>query len=195
MTINEREQRGLAIAALCRLRGKNGVWEVPSQSGNGKYTVEHGDSPRCSCPDFETRQCKCKHVYAVEFTIERERNFDGSETLTRSMTVTDKVTSYKQNWPAYDHAQSIEKDRFQELLVDLCSGLVEPEHSGRGRKPHALKDSIFAMVFKVYSTFSNRRFSSDLREALRRGHISKSICGPKISQFLDDPTLTPILKE
>lgn len=195
MTISEREQRGLAIAALSKLSRKNGVWEVPSQSGNGKYVVQHGENPKCSCPDFETRQCKCKHVFAVEFTIERERNFDGSETLTRSMTVTEKATTYKQDWPAYDRAQSIEKDRFQELLVDLCSGLVEPEHNGRGRKPHPVKDSIFAAVFKVYSTFSNRRFSSDLREALRRGHIAKSICAQKISAFLDDPKLMPILKE
>jgi transposase len=195
MTISEREQRGLAIAALCRLRGKNGVWEVPSQSGNGTYTVEHGATPRCSCPDFETRQCKCKHVFAVEFTIERERNFDGSETLTRSMTVTEKVTTYKQNWPAYDRAQSIEKDRFQELLVDLCSGLQEPAYKGRGRPAHSIRDSVFAMVFKIYSTLSGRRFSSDLREAHRRGHLSRSIPGQKVSYFLENPELTPILKE
>jgi transposase len=110
------------------------------------------------------------------------------------MKVTEKVT-YKQNWPAYDHAQRIEKDRFQELLVDLCSGLVEPEHNGRGRKPHPLKDSVFAMVYKVYSTFSNRRFSSDLRESVRRGHIAKPIVPQKISAFMDDPGFTPILKE
>ena len=41
MAITEREQRGLAIAALCRLNGQNGVWRVPSQSGNGKYEVYH----------------------------------------------------------------------------------------------------------------------------------------------------------
>ena len=30
------------------------------------------DEPFCTCPDFEQRQERCKHVYAVEFTVQRE---------------------------------------------------------------------------------------------------------------------------
>jgi transposase len=195
MAISEREQRGLAIAALCRIDKKDGLWTVPSQSGNGKYTVSHGPlGCHCTCPDHETRGVKCKHIYAVEFTIEREVHGDGSETLTRSMTITEKVT-YKQDWPAYNDAQSHEKDRFQILLNDLCSGIVEPDRAGiRGRKPHAVKDTIFASVFKVYSTFSSRRFSCDLRDAHEKGFLQTAIPGVKTTAFMENPELTPILK-
>lgn len=47
MAISEREQRGLAIAALCRIDKRGGEWSVPSQSGNGQYRVIHdGTDPR-----------------------------------------------------------------------------------------------------------------------------------------------------
>src|SRR5713226_1757363 len=92
-------------------------------------------------------------------------------------------------------AQSIEKDRLQELLFDLCKTLAEPERPvTRGQKPHTLKDSIFATIFKVYSTFSSRRFSSDLREAHARGYLSKEIPGVKTTAFMENPAFTPILK-
>ena len=196
MAISEREQRGLAIAALCRISKQDGVWVVPSQSGNGKYQVHHhGGECRCTCPDFELRQQKCKHIYAVEFTIEREVHGDGSETLTRSMTITEKVT-YRQDWPAYNAAQSHEKDRFQLLLADLCSGVPEPDRKGiRGQRPHAVKDALFAMVFKIYSTFSSRRFSTDLRDAHGKGYTSRVIPGGKVNAFLESPEYTPILKQ
>lgn len=195
MALSEREQRGMAIAALCRLDKRNGVWIVPSQSGNGKYQVQHAEGAcRCTCPDFELRQQKCKHIYAVEFTIEREVHRDGSETLTRSMTITEKVT-YRQDWPAYNEAQSFEKERFQILLADLCAGVPEPDRQHiRGQRPHPVKDAIFAMAFKVYSTFSARRFSTDLREAHERGFISSPIPGLKVTAFHERAEFTPILK-
>jgi predicted nucleic acid-binding Zn finger protein len=69
MAISEREQRGLAIAALCKLDKKDGAWIVPSQTGSDSYKVHHGKEPRCTCPDFEKRGEKCKHIFAVEYTI------------------------------------------------------------------------------------------------------------------------------
>lgn len=196
MAISEREQRGMAIAALCKISKQDGEWLVPSQSGNGKYKVIHdGAAPRCTCPDFETRACKCKHIFAVEYTIEREVHPDGSETLTRSMTVVEKVT-YKQDWPAYNLAQATEKRRLQVLLADLCRNLPEPERANKpGPKPHLVRDAIFSMAFKIYCGFSARRFSTDLLEAHERGHISKPIPGMKVTAFLENPAFTPILTE
>lgn len=196
MAISEREQRGLAIAALAKLDNKNGVWMVPSQSGNGKYEVIHQDgAPRCSCPDFELRGGKCKHIFAVEYTIERERHADGSETLTRTMTMVEKVT-YKQDWPAYNKAQATEKGRLQILLADLCRNLPEPDLSHkRGRKPHSVRDAVFAMVYKIYCGFSARRFSTDLLEAHEKGHVSCPIPGIKVAAFLENEAFTPILTE
>jgi transposase len=196
MAISEREQRGLAIAALCRIDKKDGVWHVPSQSGAGKYEVQHtAGECRCTCPDYELRKQKCKHIYAVEYTIEREVHGDGSETLTKTMTIVEKVT-YKQDWPAYNEAQANEKDRFQVLLADLCSGVPEPDRSRiRGQKPHPVKDALFAMAFKVYSTFSSRRFSCDLRDAHEQGFTSGVIPGGKVNAFLESSEFTPILRQ
>src|SRR4051794_16533811 len=124
MTMDAREQRGLVIAALCKLNRTPGGWLVPSQSGNERvYTVDV-KAQSCSCPDHESGN-KCKHLFAVEFTMKREVGTDGTVTDTRSVTLTEKVT-YKQNWPAYNRCQMEEKDRLQVLLHDLCKGVAEP---------------------------------------------------------------------
>jgi hypothetical protein len=87
--MSDREQRGLAIAALYRIENKGGKWLVPSQTGNDTiYEVDPDpDHPHCSCPDHQDRGVKCKHMFAVEFTLTRERCADGSETITRTFTV------------------------------------------------------------------------------------------------------------
>ena len=51
------------------------------------------------------------------------------------------------------------------------------------------------MVFKTYSTFSARRFSSDLREAHERGYLFRMVPGMKTTAFMEDETFTPILKQ
>jgi hypothetical protein len=74
--------------------------------------------------------------------VQRELFPDGSETVTKTVTVTDTVkrTTYPQDWPAYNDAQAHEKDRFQMRLNDLCSGIVEPDRvSVRGRKTGRLR--------------------------------------------------------
>lgn len=190
--MNAREERGLVIAAVCKLNQTADGWLVPSQSGERVYRV-NVEKQTCSCPDHEEAGFKCKHLFAVEFTLKRELHTDGTVTDTRTLTFTEKVT-YKQDWPAYNLAQSIEKDRLQELLNDLCRGVPEPERAGGGRKPHPLRDCVFAAAFKVYSTMSARRFSSDLREAHERGYLSSPIPGLKVPQFFENAALTPVLK-
>ena len=75
-------------------------------------------------------------------------------------TVAPKPT-YKQDWPAYNKAQTNEKDKFQVLLAELCRGIEEPPQE-KGRPRVSLRDVVFAAVFKVYSTVSGRRFQCDL---------------------------------
>ena len=85
-----RQQRGLEIAARSRIRRKGNAWIVPSQSGAKAYTVcPDDDEPHCTCPDHETRGGRCKHIYAVEFVMEREENEDGS--ITETLTVTETI--------------------------------------------------------------------------------------------------------
>ncbi len=69
-----RQQRGMAIAASVPIQKNKLGYKVPSQSGNGSYVVSVNGEPFCTCPDFEKREDRCKHVYAVEFTIQREAN-------------------------------------------------------------------------------------------------------------------------
>jgi transposase len=190
--MNAREERGLVIAACCKLNKTPDGWLVPSQSGERIYRV-NVEKQTCTCPDHTESGFKCKHLYAVEFTAKREVNTDGTVTETKTLTFTEKVT-YKQDWPAYNQAQSVEKDRLQELLFDLCRGVEEPARAGSGRRPHPLKDAVFAVVFKVYSTVSARRFSCDLNAAHERGYLSGPIPGMKVTQFFENPALTPILK-
>src|SRR5437763_16515486 len=120
--MNAREERGLIIAALCKLNRVNDCeWLVPSQSSTEIYRV-NVQTQTCTCPDHKESGNKCKHLFAVEITMKREVAPDGTVTDTQSITLTKKVT-YKQDWPAYNAAQSVEKDRLQELLAELCRGL------------------------------------------------------------------------
>lgn len=191
-----RQQRGLMIAAVAKITQKDGAWLVPSQSGNGKYKVRlDGAYTTCSCPDYETNACKCKHIFAVEFAIQRERNADGSTTVTERVTVTaTKRTTYPQNWPAYNEAQTNEKHQFQLLLRDLCSSIQNPPQ-GKGRPRLPLSDAVFAVTFKIYSTFSGRRFISDLTDAQAKGYISQLPHFNSIFNYLENPALTPVLTD
>src|SRR4029078_10541102 len=135
--------------------------------------------PVCSCPDHETRGCKYKHIYAVEITLKREENPDGSVTKTRTLTLTEKRTTYKQDWTAYNAAQTNEKDIFLARLRDLCENLPDRPKTN-GRQWLKMSDAIFAAVFKVYCGMSARRFMSDLREAHERGYISKRPCNNSV---------------
>lgn len=195
-----RQQRGLEIAARFKVVRQGQGWSVPSQSGAGKYTVSGvaanaADSdPHCTCPDHGTHGGKCKHIYAVEYVIQRELNFDGSTTVTETVRVTKTVQrTYPQNWPAYNAAQTNKKDKFMVLLHDLCQGLPEPEQR-RGRPRLSLRDSVFTAVFKVYTTISARRCMSDLRIAHERGFIGKVPCHNSVLNALESADLTPILR-
>jgi hypothetical protein len=193
--MNPREERGLIIAALCKLNRTPDGWLVPSQKGAAIYTV-NPDKQTCTCPDHQEAGFKCKHLYAVEFTMKREVAPDGTVTETASITLTEKKV-YKQDWPAYNVAQATEKRRLQLLLVDLCRNLPERERaeSRRGPKPHRVRDCVFSMAFKVYCGLSSRRFSCDLLDAHAKGYVTKPIPGAKVTAFFEDPCFAPILKE
>jgi transposase len=184
--VKAREQRGLVIAATAKIVQKGPVWLVPSQSTNSKYTVSPDKlHPHCSCPDHVTTGCKCKHIIAVELVIQRELFDDGTEAITRRMTVTEtiKKPSYKQDWPAYNAAQENEKHKFQMLLRDLCLGLPDntAQPRQRGNQHFPFRDGIFSACYKVYSTLSCRRFMSDMRDAKDKGYVSR--CPSKTTVF------------
>src|ERR1044071_8718248 len=191
--LTSRQVKALQIAATSRLKRKGNMWIVPSQVGHGEYTVNpNPDSPNCTCRDHEFTNDRCKHIFAVEYTIQREQTADGVTITTETVKVTRKT--YAQNWPAYNAAQTEEKSRLQALLYELCKNLPEPEQH-RGRPRLSLADIIFASTFKIYSTVSGRRFQSDLQEAKRRGFLSKMPSYNSVFRYLEAEALTPYLYE
>jgi len=67
-----REERGFEIAHRESQvnRIEENFYTVRSQSGNGEYAVSHVDHEWvCECPDNKFRNVKCKHIFAVEFSI------------------------------------------------------------------------------------------------------------------------------
>lgn len=133
--VMQREEKGRDIATHRLIERKGKCWEVPSQSGKGKYTVDL-EKPSCTCPDFALRGLKCKHIYAVEYTLTPP-----NEAL--SMVGKTKRPTYRQDWSAYHAAQTHEKAHFQALLHDLCQGIKEPVQS-RGRRSLSWKDLVWS---------------------------------------------------
>jgi hypothetical protein len=197
--MDAREQRGLIIAATCRLNRLNdGTWLVPSQSnksGNATYRVNL-EAKTCTCLDHTDGGNTCKHYYAASIVHKRDVLPDGTVIETKTITLTERKT-YKQNWPAYNVAQATEKRRVRVLLHDLCRRLPERERAPKtsGPKPHLPADAVFAMAYKVYCGFSARRFSTDLLEAHEKGFTSRPIPVMKVTSFMEDACYTPILKE
>lgn len=184
-----RRIKGFQIAQTCRIMHRDkGGYIVPSQTGTGCYIVKYVNlEPVCECPDYETRRVKCKHIWAVELTINKKSNPDGSETITKTMKVT-----YGQNWSAYNKAQTNEKTLFQKFLYDLCSDIVNNNYVF-GRPTLPLADMIFSSALKVYTTFSLRRFVTDMKEAKENKLIDNVCSYSTVSNYMRNKELTPVL--
>lgn len=192
--LSERESKALAIATHTKLvRKPNNTWIVPSQSGPKTYTVNPDpESPFCDCPDFEHRRARCKHVLAVEIVLKREIVTTGqTQTVTETVTVKQK---YTQDWQSYNAAQQTEKSHFLALLYELCSKVEEPIQV-MGRPRLSLKDMLFAVTYRTYTMMSARRFSSDMRDALAKGYVSKAPSFNSVFHYLQTESLTPYLKQ
>jgi transposase-like protein len=68
-----RQERGQAIATAEKnqiTRIDSTTYKVLSQSGNGEYVVCLSENEwRCECPDHHFRGVKCKHIWAIEFSL------------------------------------------------------------------------------------------------------------------------------
>ena len=185
--IEARKERGLQIAKTSRIEHDMEGWKVPSQSGKGYYTVaSSGHETTCTCPDCQTRNVKCKHIWAVEFIVTHEMDVDGNVTI--------KATkkTYSQDWKAYDKAQINQKSILMELLRDITSKIPQPEYTF-GRPTLPMSDMIYSSVMKVFTTFSLRRFMSDMVIAQERGYITKTPSYASVGHFLQKEELTPML--
>lgn len=185
-----REERGKLLAKSTRIVKTPQGWRVTSQTNKARdYIVRFTrNEPKCSCPDCELRHKKCKHIYAVEFYIKQEVDQEGKVTQTKGVKI-----SYSQDWKAYDKAQTNEKLVFLKLLRDLCDLTEQPSYKF-GRPTIPLSDMIFSSVLKVYSTFSLRRFISDVKIAKEMNLIDSTPCFASVGHFMQREDITEILK-
>lgn len=186
-----REERGLDIVKRFKIVKTPRGWRVPSTTNYGRsYLVTfNGHEPKCECPDCELKNKKCKHIYAVEFYIKRQIDEEGKITEIRGVKVT-----YSQQWKAYDKSQTNEKLVFLRLLKDLCENIEQPTYNF-GRPTLPISDMLFASALKIYSTFSLRRFMSDLKIAKEMKLIDSLPCYASIGHFLQKEEITDILKD
>lgn len=182
-----RQLRGMAIAALVPISRNRFGFEVPSQSGNGAYIVAGGDDPYCNCPDFKAHQRPCKHIYAVEIVIRRDQ--DGPPTEPTRMRPT-----YRQDWKAYNAAQTNEGRHFKTMLRELCDTIPQPPQT-QGRPKLPLSDVLYAIGLKVYSGKSGRRAMSGVHEARDDGLLDSAPSANSTGRYLQDPDLTPLLRD
>jgi transposase len=169
---------------------------VPSQSGTGQYRVD-ADATTCTCKDFELHAKPCKHIHAVKIVKARNRATQREQQAFEDAYANaecDPKPTYKQDWPNYNKAQMNEKRLFCELLSDLCSTIPEPERkSKKGRPPVPLADLIFSAIYKVYSGFSARRFTTDMNNAGEDGHVEHAPHFNVVLRALEDTETTAIL--
>jgi transposase len=188
-----RELKALELAARAKIVHDDGAWIVPSQSTGGTYKViTWPGAESCPCEDFQLRQSACKHILAAKLVEEREGKRKAP--LIDTDTPAPKRKTYGQNWKCYDLAQTTEKHRVQELLADLCRGIPEPPYAGTGRPSVPIADQVFSIVAKIYGTMSNRRSGSEMTDAVEAGYLSRPLHYSKISHFLCNPELTPVLR-
>ncbi len=185
-----RKERGVQIANTSQIIKNKRGWLVPSQSTTAKYLVRFNhNEPECSCPDFEMRRMKCKHIFAVETTITKQIDAEGTATITKTTRMT-----YSQNWNAYDKSQIQQKELFMKLLNDLCGLIPEPDYTF-GRPKMRLADMIFSSTLKVFTTFSLRRFSTDMKTAQEKGFIKKVPYYSTVARYIENEELTPIIEQ
>ena len=185
-----RQERGLLIAKTSRIVKTEKGWKVPSQSGNGTYlVVSNGFEATCNCPDHEKRNCKCKHIYAVEFIVTKEVDNKGNMTIIQTVRKT-----YRQEWSSYDKATTNQKSLFMEMLKDLTNNIPEPEYKF-GRPTLPLSDMVYSSIMKIYTTFSLRRFMSDMEIAREKGYIDKKPCYASVGHFMQREDITSILSD
>jgi len=185
-----RKIKGEEIARRFTIKPVRNGWIVPSQTRTVRYFVmlKH-DHMTCTCPDFDMRHAKCKHIWAVEIILSRQTNNNGTTTITKTVKAT-----YSQNWQAYDQAKTHEKEMFLKLLNDLCSSIPNPEYTfGRPKLP--LSDMVFASALKVYSTFSLRRFVSDMQIAKEKSLIDKVPYYSTVARYMESEEMTPVLNQ
>lgn len=182
--VEARQIKGQQIADNGIIKFERGIHFVPSTSIQGKVYKVNSTTLECSCPDYSFRKEPCKHAYAVAAQQGKVDNSNVAEF---------PRTRHSQKWAIYNQSQTSEKREFLRLLSDLTRGIEEPQQMN-GRPALSLADMTFAIVYKVYSQMSSRRFTTDLEAAHAQGHIDELPHYNSLIRYMDKESLAPILE-
>jgi transposase len=102
--------------------------------------------------------------------------------------------TYSQNWRPYNQSQKSEKEMFLALLFELCEGVFEPPQS-RGRRRASLRDVIFCITLKSYTTRSGRRNHGEVDDAFTKGYVEKPLAYNTLFKYMQDEEVSFLLKK
>ena len=104
--------------------------------------------------------------------------------------------TYKQEWSAYNLAQTNEFRMFQDMLIELIDSTIDlkQKYKKNGRPFYNLKDMIFCCVMKVYFGKSSRRNVGYLQIAKGNDYIKKVPHFNTLLNYYRNPLLTSLLK-
>jgi transposase len=123
----------------------------------------------------------------VEYVVTKTIDQEGKVTYEKAIKKT-----YTQNWKVYNLSQQVEKGKVMELLADITKRISQPAYRF-GRPTIGLGDMIYSMVFKTYSTFSGRRFTSDMVIAKEKGYLTDQPHYNSLFNYFANPKLTELL--
>jgi transposase len=96
-------------------------------------------------------------------------------------------------WSKYNRAKCNEKRMFYILLDELCAIIPEPVHH-IGRKPIPLRDLLFCACLKIYSNYSARKISSDMKHAADAGFVGRVPHFNSLLAFMNNSFTEEMLK-
>jgi len=196
-----REQRGRQIAQRGGIRQLGARYVVPTQSANSNvptYLVDVVEQT-CTCPDYALRQLPCKHYEACMFwlswTASGPEGAVNVETEVTQVTLPKKKQQSKQNWPAYNRAQTTERLRVPQLLHALfrCVPDLKREAGTPGQKPIPTHEALFGLTMKVASGCSGRRAEADMHAYVERGYLSRAWDANTLFRAMENEALAPLL--
>ena len=107
----------------------------------------------------------------------------------------EKKTTYSQDWPAYNMAQTSETRLMMQLLYDLMNQINYKPVKRKGHPFLYVPDLLFCCGLKLYFQMPSRRLISILKVAKELGYIQTVPHFNTILNYLKRKELTPILKE
>ena len=182
--VESRQIKGQQIADNGKIKFERGIHFVPSTTTQGKVYKVNSTTLECNCPDYSFRKEPCKHAYAVASQQGKVDNSNVAEF---------PKNRYGQKWAIYNKSQTTEKSEFLRLISDLTRDIHEPQQTN-GRPALPLGDMVFAIVYKVYSQMSSRRFTTDIEAAHAQGYIDECPHFNSLIRYMDKESLTPILE-